>query len=145
MSDIKKFDEFVNEGLFSSKNDKEVKDIFKVIKDTFDIEKLSLAGDSYIYDEIIAVKIIDMMIPSYELFIDDSKIKCSFLLKREIFNFFDEKYKESKEEHIEYKKDILKKAKDKYKSIDTELFQNAKDKYDSTKKDNPFHGHYGSY
>lgn len=106
--------------IFKTDYDKLVKNLFNRIKETFNIDNLSYgdtdSGYGLIYNleetdseyGFIKLSVVDtefFAIPGYDLCIDGEEIKCSFLLKRSIYRFLNNKWK-SKDKEIK-KADIL--------------------------------------
>lgn len=107
-------DDGENDDLYESKNNSVISNIFNTIKKEFDINNLHHNGttyplyereyDKFIYDDDGYNKIIITRtytiypLREYELTINNKKIKCSYVLKHKIFEFFNKKYKEKRKE-----------------------------------------------
>jgi len=104
MKHLKTFERFNNTmigSIFNSDYDKYINSLFKRIKDTFDINNLSLIDDGlgtlkYRIEEtssfngFIDLEVRDdtfFAIPGYTLMIDNEKIDCSYLVSRKVYKF----------------------------------------------------------
>lgn len=105
---IKKFNEFINEGLFKpNKYDEYINDFFEEIKDNFDASNLTYSNNddefSYIYDNVkleIKFDIENSLLisPVYIIHIKNVIINCSNGLKKKIFKFFKKEFNDYKEQ-----------------------------------------------
>lgn len=133
MKHIENYKSF-NEGIFSNKYDIIVKNIFEKIKAIFDIKDLSKTIDTPFvtfeykleetdsdlgYIDISIERFISNISIEFELKIDGSIIKCSYLLRYKIYRFFSIKFNE-----------FYKNEKEKSDKIDFSNFENKYKSFD---------------
>jgi hypothetical protein len=102
INEQKNLDEAFIRSIFTSENDEMLENIFKIIKDNFNLDDLSLYPNGYMYEYRIfggsagVLRVVNAWLslpPDSNMIVllDGKEIRCSYIMARKIWNFFKSK------------------------------------------------------